>query len=121
MVGVLAVGSRRHRKTKIKHAVARAGDNRYHCIENTPSLKIGVKALVNKLSQESSALRNTPRCSMVDARQCKLRELCIALATKTNQRNKVANRCHSCARQHRVLRFIDKLINETRLEPFLKH
>ena len=56
MVGVLAVGSRRHRKTKIKHTVARAGDNGYHSIENPPSLKISVKAFVNKLSQESSAL-----------------------------------------------------------------
>ena len=49
MIGMVAVGPGRHRESIIEHAIAAAGDNRYHTIEYLAARQGRIEPVVDKL------------------------------------------------------------------------
>ena len=96
----------------IKAATACAGDVNEHAVDRAPAVFVGVKSFVEKIAQETAALRDAHRLDAFDGRDV------IAVALEVG--SEIAHGREPEANHDRILRAVDDLVILPGSNPFVR-
>ena len=115
MIGMMAIGPCWHGKPHVKHAETSTGDDRDDTVKHLITIQIGVETVVDKLTQQATALRDPIGNRISDLRQIEILQQ-VRLLITANRRDSIPNCRHSCPGKNRVLCFVNQLIQVARFK-----
>src|SRR5262245_40531236 len=108
---MLAVVPRGLGEAVVEETEAPAGDVRNQAVKDLAARLVGIEAQVEKVSQESSALRNTKAVRALDRRLAVCQQGVLLARVVTQERHQVAHGGKAGPLHNRPLGLADQLVN----------